>query len=115
MILEDSAAGFGWPITVTDPAGLSATLTGLSNDISSTIDPETGVAVTGRVASVAIAIASLTAAGLSVPRAIAERGSKPWRVRFNDVAGAPHEFKVREATPDFGLGIVTCTLEPYTP
>lgn len=114
-ILEDSADGFGWSVTVTDPAGTEATLTGFSNDIAETIDPDTGQMVVGRQASVALAIASLTAAGLGVPRGIADSASKPWRVRFDDLEGTTHEFKVTEAFPDRGIGGVTCVLEAYKP
>ena len=113
-IVED-AAGFGWPITVTNPAGTAADLTGLSADIGQMIDPETGIAVVGRKASVALAIASLTAAGLALPIGISSTASKPWRVTFNDLAGGTHEFKVSEAMPDRAIGVVTCILEAYKP
>jgi len=114
-ILEDSAGGFGWPITVTSPEGVTASLVGFSNDVAQVIDPETGIAVSGRVASVALAIASLTAAGLGLPRAIADGERRPWRVAFNDIGGTAHSFKVNEAMPDRAIGIVTCTLEAYKP
>lgn len=111
-IVED-LDGFGWPITVTDPSGLSATLTGLSTDIGHTIDPETGIAVSGRRASVAITIASLAEAGLGIPRAIADQSSKPWVIAFADIGGSSHTFKVCDAMPDRAIGLVTCLLEGY--
>jgi len=113
-ILEDDD-GFGWPITVTDPAGNSAELTGLANDIGALIDPDTGTAVVGRQASVALRVASLTAAGLGVPVGVADTTSKPWRVTTADVEGTTHEFAVSQAFHDRGAGIVTCLLEAYTP
>ncbi len=112
-ILEDSAGGFGRTITVTAPDGTTAELTGFSNDISQVIDPETGIAVAGRLASVALPIAALVDAGLGMPRAVADSARKPWRVSFADTGGTVHTFKVREAMPDRSLGIVTCTLEAY--
>lgn len=111
-IVED-LDGFGWPITVTDPFGITAALRGLSTDIGHTIDPETGVAVSGRRASIAIAIASLTAAGLGIPRGIADASSKPWVIVFNDIGGIAHTFKVCEAMPDRAIGVVTCLLATY--
>jgi len=66
-ILEDSAMGFGWPITVTDPSGFSVGLIGFSDDISQVIDPDTGVAVSGRLATVALRISSLVLEGLGLP------------------------------------------------
>lgn len=111
-IVED-ADGFGWPITVTDPNGVSGSLVGLSTDIAQAIDPETGLAVAGRSASVALCIASLTTAGLGLPKGIAESTSKPWVVEFDDVNGTAHKFKVSEARPDRAAGLVVCHLESY--
>ncbi len=114
-IHADTVGGFGWPITVTSPAGVSAALTGLSTDVHTTIDPETGVAVAGRRASVSLARAHLIAAGLGEPRGIGDRDAKPWRVTFDDVNGATHTFKVLEALPDRALGSVVCILEAWVP
>ena len=113
-ILEDGVYGFGWPITVIDPAEVSAALVGFSNDVAMVIDPETGQAVSGRSASVALRISSLTAAGLELPKGVSDAGSKPWRVNFDDINGAPHTFKVSQSNPDRALGVVTCLLEVYT-
>lgn len=112
-IVED-AEGFGWPITVTNPAGEALDLVGLSTDIGQTIDPETGIAVIGRKASVAITIASLEPLG-GLPAHVASPALKPWRVTFNDIGGTSHEFKVMEAMPDRAIGLVTCVLEAYKP
>lgn len=117
-IIEDPD-GFGWPITVTNPAGASLDLIGYSNDIGLAIDPETGVAISGRTASVALVISRLRDAGFAVPRAVADTSSKPWTVRFADVYGRSHLFKVQEAQPDESIGgngkggCVTCKLEAY--
>jgi len=114
VILEDGATGFGWPITLTDPAGLSNdALVGFSDDISQTIDPDTGELVAGRLASVVLRISTLLVAGFSVPRGVPDQASKPWVVTFNDINGTAHTFKVRQANPDRALGIVSCILEGY--
>lgn len=114
LIVEDDQTGFGWPIEVIDPEGKKVSgLTGLSDDISQLIDPETGAAVSGRLASVAIRIAALTTAGLGLPRAIADENSKPWRVNFDDINGSPHTFKVAQSNPDRAIGLVVCILELY--
>lgn len=112
-ITEDDAAGFGWPITLTDPAGTSVDIIGLANDIGTTIDPDTGMAVTGRNASVAISLAALDDAGVGIPKSIADSASKPWLVSFDDIQGEAHTFKVREALPDRAIGVVVCLLEAY--
>lgn len=112
-ILEDGVAGFGWPITITDPSGNVGTLTGFSDDISQIIDPDTGQAVSGRLALVSLRISSLTTAGLGLPQGIADTASKPWIVEFNDINGNPFKFKVSQSNPDRALGLVTCVLELY--
>ena len=112
--LEDEATGFGWPITVTDPAGTSSTgLIGQSDDIAQLIDPDTGQAVSGRLASVGLRISSLTAQSLGLPEAIADETSKPWVVKFDDINGVAHTIKVQDSNPDRALGLVVCTLEAY--
>ncbi len=114
-ILEDGVTGFGWPITITDPAGNTGTLTGFSDDIAQVIDPDTGMAVSGRLASAAIRISSITAAlpGSGLPKGIADAGSKPWVVEFNDINGNAFKFKVSQSNPDRALGLVTLLLELY--
>lgn len=112
-ILEDSVYGFGYSITVTDPLGEVKTLTGFSNDIAQVIDPDTGEAVSGRFASVALRISSLTAVGLAIPVNIADSKSKPWLIQFNDINGNAFKFKVSKSDPDRAIGIVICILELY--
>ena len=115
VILEDSVTGFGWSIIVTDPSGNSGSgpLTGFSDDIAQIIDPDTGQAVSGRLASVALRISSLTLAGLGLPRGIADAGIKPWIVEFNDINGNPFKFKVSQSNPDRARGMVVLLLELY--
>jgi len=113
LILEDKDTGFGYSITVTDPSGLSRTLTGFSNDISQAIDPDTGQAVSGRAASAALRISALTEAGMGLPRGIADANSKPWIVEFDDINGVPFKFKVASSDPDRTLGMVVLILELY--
>jgi len=112
-ILEDGVHGFGYPIKVTDPAGTIGNLTGFSNDISQLIDPDTGQAVSGRLATVALRISSLTTAGLGLPINISDATKKPWIVEFNDLAGNPYKFKVKDGDPDRTIGMVICMLELY--
>lgn len=113
-ILNDDTLGFGWPITLTDPDKNTATLTGFSNDVAEVIDPDTGMIVSGRVASVALVISDITDAGLTgMPEAIADSKAKPWLVAFDDINGNAFTFKVKRSNPDRALGIITCVLEAY--
>lgn len=114
-ILNNRTSGFGWPITLTDPAGVEyPDLTGFSNDISQVVDPDTGQLVSGRQASAAIRISDLTAAGVpELPRNIPEHTAKPWLVEFTDINGTAHVFKVRQSNPDRALGMTSLILEAY--
>lgn len=117
FILETDESGFRWPVTVTDPAGLTVnSLYGFSDDIGQIIDPDTGEAVSGRLASVALRISTLVASGFTtLPRGIEDMASKPWIVQFDDINGNPFVFKVRHSNPDRALGLITCELELYEP
>lgn len=108
-ILEDSASGFGWPLSLTSPAGVTSMLTGFASDVSESVDPETGQAVSARRASVAISLLSLA----ELPAAVVDSDARPWRVAMNDVSGVPGTWKVIEVRPDRALGLVVLLLEEY--
>lgn len=113
-ILEDTAFGFGWPVTLVSPDGIkSFGLIGFSTDISQVLDPDTGQLVNGRQASVTLRISSLFAQGFTLPKGVAEQSSKPWLVIFDDINGRTHTFKIRQVDPDRALGVVVCFLEAY--
>ena len=113
-ILE-SESGFRWPIQLTSPDGISKELMGLTNDIFHVIDPDTGMMVSGRTASIALRIETIDQAfpGKGLPKAIANTSEKPWRVGFSDINGSPHKFTVSESNPDRTIGILACILESY--
>ena len=111
-ILEDES-GFSWPIVVVNPFGDRTPIKGFSTDIGLTIDPNTGVPVAGQRASVALPIARLTAAGLALPKNIAERNKKPWLVEFADVLGRPRVYRVVNTIPDVALGCVVLIVEDF--
>jgi len=108
-ILEDSATGFGWPLTLTSPLGISTQLIGYATDVSQTIDPETGQAVSGRRASVAVSLRALS----EMPRGEADHLRKPWTVSFVDSEGVTSKWKVVEVLPDRAVSVVVLLLESY--
>ena len=112
-ILEDATNGFGYPITLTDPDGTAENLTGFSNDIAQTIDPDTGVTVSGRFASVTLRLSTIEGLFPSLPVGVSDAASKPWIVDFEDIGGTAHKFKVAGSAPDRTLGIVVLLLEVY--
>lgn len=116
LILEDEDTGFGWPISLTDPAGNTAPLTGFSGDISEMIDPDTGMYVSGRQAFIVLRNSSIYAAlpGSGLPVHIANSQARPWVVTFDDINGLPYTFKVSDSMPDRTIGLTKCALEVYT-
>ncbi len=114
FILEDDITGGAFPITVTNPAGLVKPLKGYTNDISQLIDPDTGQAVSGRLATVSLRISSLIAAGYTtLPENVPDASIKPWLIAFDDINGSSYTFKVNESNPDRAIGIITCMLGKY--
>lgn len=107
-ILQDSRGGFARPVTLQNPAGQTASLNALCNDISNTIDPETGAVVAGRYATVTFSWAALEKAGLGDPVAITS--GRPWRVSFRGADGELKTFMVNDVPSD-DLGTVTCRLK----
>lgn len=115
-IVGDTATGFGWPVTVRNPDGVEAELSGLTNDIHQTIDPDTGMPVSGRVASVVLSLADLgSIEDLGIPVGISDGARKPWIVMWTDLQGVDQTFKVRETRPDRSAGLIVCLLEKYKP
>ena len=110
----ESTEYFGQGITITAPTGEEETLVGLCQDIGEQIDPQTGAFVSGRLVTVAIRLSTLDASTLpSIPRAIAELDSRPWKLAFSDVLGVPRTFKVRESRPDRTAGVLVLICEGY--
>jgi hypothetical protein len=107
--LEDSASGFGWPFTLTSPLGVVTPQVGFATDIGQTIDPDTGQAVAGRRASVAVALAALA----TLPEAVDDELARPWLVTFVDIASVSRTWKVIEVLPDRAIGVVVLLLESY--
>lgn len=113
-ILGDTATGFGHETTLTSPAGVSAPVVGFSADISTAIDPDTGMLISGRTASVAFHFSALRRAGFADnPRGISDKTSRPWSVTFSDGEGRAYKFKVFRSNPDRTAGMITLELEAY--
>lgn len=111
--IHEDTDDFGWPVTLTDPSDSSAPLVGLSNDVEGTIDPETGMLISGRSASVSLPMQSIIAAGLGIPVGISGPNSRPWVVVFDDILGTSRTFKVTKTRPDYGLGNILLIIETY--
>ena len=110
----DRETGFGWDITVTRPDGDTLDLVALQSDIAETIDTETGIAILGRTAHVAVQIQDFLDATWEVPVVITDPEVRPWKVDTTDVNGRAHSFKISEVRQDRAIGLVLCFLESYT-
>jgi hypothetical protein len=111
-ILNDSARGFATAITLTNPDGTAASLKGFQTDVGLTIEPETGVPVAGRRASVALSLADIVDAGIGMPRNVPDTNSSPWLVTWTPPTGSAQTMKVIDVLPD-KLGIVVLLLERW--
>lgn len=114
-ILEDDQTGLGWPMTITDPSGNSASVIGRWRDIAQDFDDGTGVPVAGRTAGIVMRLQALTDEGLEMPREIPDTDSKPWRVTLLDTTGATRNYKIAFVEPDTSRGLVRCELEEFKP
>lgn len=112
VILEDSVAGFGREMTLTNPDGVIQQITGMAADIGNVIDPETGQNITQRAAHVTLHLNSLT---IGTPVGVPDETSDPWLVEVT-LPGAvlPEVFKVFETAPD-RLGCIVCFLTQWNP
>lgn len=111
-IMQDDVAGFSWPITITDPSESVFSLKGFSSDISALIDPDTGVSVTGRLATCSVSYQALRGAGIATnPKGVSNASQNPWKVTFDDIEGNSYTFKVTRAEPDRAIGCLAMTLE----
>jgi len=111
-ILTDNVGGFATPITIVSPQGLKVTINGLAADIGLSVDPDTGMSVSGQKASVALPIRSLETAGIGQPRGVSGRDANPWLVSFTLPTGGEQTFKVSSSAPD-KLGCLVCFLEYF--
>ena len=109
-ILDSDSIGNSQSVFLTSPANVTETIEASTSDVSSLIDPQTGVAVRGRHATITIRIGLLTERGLEIPRGTEDTTKKPWLVSFDDINGDRWEFKVDDSHIDRTLGIVTCDL-----
>ena len=102
--------GDGQRVTLVNPDGVGAELNAISCDISLMIDPDTGVPVSGRNANAALRIASITAAGLTMPQGIEDGATVPWLVMYETVTGEMITAKVLASNPDRAVGVITLKL-----
>ncbi len=109
FILENTD-DFGWDITLVSPSGVSSQLVGMSNDIGTVLDPQTGMMVSGRDVSVALRMSSLPA---GLPMGVLS--GKPWTVTFKDPSLNSYTFRVNRTLPDRTLGIIILKLDLYAP
>lgn len=100
-------------IRVTDPEGNSGVFRGWTTDVSTSIDPETGLSISGRNVSAALSMKALQDKGMDFPRNQPSQLKKPWLLEFADVNGISHIFKVTKGEPDRTLNRVDCKLELY--
>jgi hypothetical protein len=111
-IIEDDVGGFATTVTLTSPDNETAEVKATVADIGQSIDPNTGLAVSGRKATAAFSKATLLQLGFDI-RGTSDGARRPWVVVYTDVVGCERNYKVNEVLPDSELGITVCILESY--
>lgn len=112
QFLNDRDSGFAWEAVVIAPDGTESDppLRGFSTDISQLVDPETGIAISGRSASLTLHMRDVLDVFAELPRRIEGRADTPWRVRVADILGHTGEFVVIKSDPDRALGYLVLGL-----
>ena len=100
-----------WPVTITDPDGVTKSFDARVKDVHQQIDPGTGEVITGRQVSVVVSLLSLLDAGFLGIRGIPDALLKPWVVEFEDIIGRSGRYKIVETFPDNILGLMVCHCE----
>ena len=116
-ITLEAPGEFGSPVTLTSDLGFSSAepLHGMTQDIGLVIDPDIGVAVSGRLATTALRFSTITSVSgyASFPIGIADTTKKPWTLEFLEAPFAGQVWKIKKTAPDRKVDIVECELEAY--
>ena len=112
-ILSDVSQGFAIPLTITNPAGVSVTLAGFASDVGEVVDPESGIPVIGRRATISFVQDPIVEAGLGPIVAIVDDNRRPWLASFADAHGVVRIYKITGVMPETDLGSLRCSLETY--
>ena len=111
-ITLEAGTEFGRTIVLTAPNGFSSAvaLQGQTQDIGAALDPDTGVTVSARTASITLQLATLVSEDgyPSFPEGIADSDSLPWTVLAEGQL-----WKIQRTMPDRTLDVVVCILEFY--
>jgi hypothetical protein len=102
---------YGEDITITSPDGVTLPFHGRTQDIFLTVDPGTGMPVSGRQCAVSVHNDALSEVGFSGIKAVAS--GRPWVVRWTNSTGVSVVLKVVEVDPDQTLGSIVLKLEGY--
>ena len=111
--IMEGETSFRVAVILTNPSCDTINVWGIGGDISELIDPDTGMAVSGRSTRMTIRMTSIINQGFELPEGISDTSSKPWLVSFDDITGVNHTFKVVEGNPDRTIGVVSLVLEAY--
>lgn len=104
---------FGVSMTFTAPTSKTATVTGLHKKHHLGIDPEKGVAVNTKTASVSVSEKFLADAGYPVRNGNGVVDLKKHLVAVKDSTGTTETYIIEQWFPDETIGLIVCTLGTY--
>lgn len=105
--------GFGVEMTLTAPTSQSITIKGLHKKHHLGIDPEKGVAVNTKTASVSFSEKFLTDQGYPVRNSKGVVDLKKHLVDVKDSTGNSEKYIIEQWFPDETIGLIVCILGTY--
>lgn len=111
--ISGSTAGFGISMTFTSPENDTATVNGLHTKHHLSIDPETGVPINAKTASVSVAEDFLTDKGYPTRNDNGEVSFAGHTVKVKDSTGTEVEYYCSQWFPDEKIGFIVIILQDY--
>jgi hypothetical protein len=88
-------------VLLISPQGAEVATQCLDYDISSIIDPDTGLLVSSGQTTIAVNMSPIREAGLEIPRRTEENTTEQWRIRFGRLDEETLTVFIRISDPDY--------------
>lgn len=112
-IMNSTRYGFSTDIELINPDGLTLPFKAIVAVIHNLIDPDTGVPVSGFLATASINILDLKDQSVEMPEGEMDENERPWLIRESDILGQQVTYKIVSTAPDKANGNIVCDLGAY--
>ena len=110
---NNGSGGFETDITITDLSGKTAIVKGVAALHNTTVNPENGLAVTGKVGNIRLSVTALESAGFNLysdSKKPNEISMNKWKVTFADSDSKVFNFVCNDVRPSQTHGIIVIIL-----